>query len=288
MGDLNDQLKGVTHADPPAAEPENDPKPKKKPDKGDDKGDERTLDNIHGEFARKFKEQEAKIDGMFAQINNKMGQLTQSSQSSSVTPDNADVNDLATYSVTQLENLKRTTDWGQVNEADKDAFEDILIKRRVNEALNSKLAVFTEQTQLDGDRKRFGQIAVDRFPELSDPTSEIAREVNAMIVATPKSQIESNPRIVLDFANDVAITKGVKPQRRRHVSGNLAPTRSAPTEETPESLRSDAEHDAIAARLSPALPRGKKFDRDRIRKKEQDVRQRIMFLPDSREDDLND
>lgn len=288
MADLTDQLKGVTHADPPVAEPEGDPKPKEKPVKGGDKGDERTLDNIHGEFTRKLKEQQAKIDGMFSQLSNQVGQLAKSSQSSSPTPDNSNVNDLETYSVAQLESLKQTTDWSQVAEGDKDKFEGILSKRRIDEALNTKLAVFTEQNQLDGDRQRFGQIAVDRFPDLSDPTSEMARKVDVMIQAAPESQILGNPRIVLDFANDVAITMNIKPQRRRHVSGRPAPTRSAPSEEVDVPQRSDAEHDAIAKSLSGALPRDKKFDRDRIRQKEKDVQQRMVYLQPGREDDLNE
>ena len=98
----------------------------------------------------------------------------------------------------------------------------------------------------------------------------------------------ANPRILLDISNDVAITNNVKPQRRKIVSGKSAPTRSAPTAEAHESLRSDAEHDAISAKLSDALPRGKKFDRDRIRKKEAAVSDRMITILPSREEPIDE
>jgi hypothetical protein len=286
MAGLDDQLKGVTPADSPAVEPEPEPKPEPKEGEG---GDDRTLENVRGELLRKMKEQEAKIEGMFTQLSNQMSQQTKSSQSQSLTPDNVDANDLSTYSAAQLENLKRSTDWSKVSDADKDAFEGILSQRRIDEALNSKLAVFTEQQTIDQERQRFGQIAMDRYPDLGDKTSEFAREVNAKIQAMPESLVFSNPRIVLDISNEVAITKDVKPQRRRSVSGKPASTRTAPTDKPDTAnLRSDAEHDQIASRLANALPRGKKFDRDRIRKKEQDVQERMMLIRPSKEDDLNE
>ena len=294
MADLFDQLKGVNPADPPAAEPEPvEPKPEPAAKDGKGDGEGRSLDNVRGELLRKITDHEAKIEGMFSQLSNQMSQQAKSSQTAPVTPSNVDANDLNTYSVAQLEGLQNTTDWSKVSEGERRTFDNILSQRRIDETLNSKLAVFTEQQAIDTERVRFGQIAVDRYPDLRDKKSEFAREVNARIEAIPDTQISSNPRVALDIANDVAIDKGVTPQRRRTVSGKPAPTRSAPSQDTNVSKRSDAEHEQIASQLSHALPRDKdgkpqKFDMDRIRKKEADVSDRIIAILPSREGDLNE
>jgi hypothetical protein len=261
--DLRKQLAGVIQDSPPVDQ-EPDVEPDVEPqgdDKDQDDGDKgRSLDNVRGELLRKQDKLRDELADLKAELRGISSALK--SQPKPAQPAEP-ADDLMQYSVQQLESLR-----GQIPEEKQAEFDRYIMKRTMDEEINSRISVFTREQQLQQKRDQYNRTATSRYPDLADLTSEFAREVNYRLQDLDEDVVNSNPRIVLDLANEVAIEKGVKPSSRRVIRGRpaTADTAPAPTNK-PKPSMSDEEMSDIAKRLQGALPKGKKFDMDRVKQR---------------------
>jgi hypothetical protein len=101
---------------------------------------------------------------------------------------------------------------------------------------------------------------------LSDRSSEFYRAVNEHLNELGSTYVNSNPRAVLDAANDVAAQMGMAPQQVSHAAAlrgrianksNSGPARGV---QSSDDSKVKAERDEIAKRLKGALPPGKEFN----------------------------
>lgn len=281
MSGLSDQLKGVTPG-PPPVEPEPDVEPV-----ADGEGDGRTIDNVRGELLRKQEKDKAEIMGALAQLS----QAIHSRPEPTPPPSAPSVNKtLDQMTFAELTALEATVDWTTVDEAQKSGFQAAKQARLVEEAVDSKLGSFTAQQQREDKRRRFNQEAVDLYPDLNNPGSEMAVAVDALLKDLNPAAVENNPRILLDVANSAAISQGVKPEVRREVHGLTRPasTRTAPAEKVeeddPPGMMTDEQRAELARKFKAkgALPPGKDFDLDELKDSEKEVRKNIGMYTGSK------
>jgi hypothetical protein len=249
--DLREQLEDVTQDSSPADQT-NDAS-------NEDKKEDRSLDNVRGELIRK----QEKLRDELSDLRSEIRGLTASLQSKPVKEQQESGNDLDKMPVQQLESLR-----GQVPEENLADFDRYLIERKVRETVDSKLGDFTKTQSMRLERDKYNAAAKQRYQELNDLSSDFARAVQRKLNELPDELVETNPRVVLDMANEVAVDQGVKPRARREVRGKpaSADTAPAPTDK-PQIAMSDEEMADIATKLSGALPRGKKFDMDRVKQR---------------------
>lgn len=286
MANLKSQLTGVKQDSPPA---DTEPAATIEPDKNktgekDKKGEDRTIENVRGELLRKLDQFQTNMMNQTTQFAEKFGRLESMLEGKGTPKPNTNADSLDNYSVQQLENHRST-----IAEENKAAFEAYLTDRKVHEGVAEQLSAFKSQQLLDQERSKYGNIAAARFPEITDSASKFAMAVDAEIRSMDESQVLSNPRIVLDVANEIAHAQGLKPQARRAVQGitRPAPVGTSPANtEKPSGLLTSEEREAIAARLKYALPKHKRkdgFNMDNIVEKEEFYRSDRNFGKDGDE-----
>lgn len=263
MASLRDQLTGVQVESPPTEEPEDlDVAPAEEDDAGADKKDSdgRSIDNVRGELLRKQEKEFSAMRDLISDLRSEIATLK--SQPAPQQP--AAKNSLDDYTVAELEAYA-----SQVPEEKQQEFAAYLQSRKMEERLTQKVEKLTSQQQLQNQRQQFNQKAVELYPDLANDSSPIARRVEAALREVSEDVIQTNPRIVYDLANTAAVELNVTPKAVKR------PTQPAPSNSGPapapksKSKRSDEERAKIAKNLANALPRGKKFDMDRIREKEE-------------------
>lgn len=256
--DLRSQLTGVPQDSLPV-----EPEPEEKPSKKESKGEDRSLDNVRGELLRKQEKFQTDIMSVVDDLKTEIRGLIDTRSESKKPAAQTSSDPLAEYSTAQLEAMRP-----QIPEENRAQFESYLTDRKVSEKIESKLGNFTKTLESQQKREQYSKQALDRYPDLGDTTSEFARKVERELQRMPS--IDKNPRALLDAANEVAAIEGVKPAMRRKVQGKPAPTGTAPADSPePETRLSDEERASIAKKLRAALPKGKTFNMDRIKKREQ-------------------
>jgi hypothetical protein len=277
MSGLSDHLKGVQAESPP---PDQELEPTEEIKEGDE-GEDRSWKEVRGEILRKqekdkaelLRELDNKLDNKFSQ----MAQMLQARPDPTPSPSTG-TKKLEDMSSSELQAFRSTIDWEKVSESDKADFGLLVAKQEMEERVDSKLQSLQQQQQHDAQIKHYAEIAADRYPELRNSGSDLAREVDARLTKIQQEQAVVDPAVVLNIANEVAITKGVRPQARRTVQGKPAGTRTGPTksdDELPDGMTSDEQRAALAKRLQRALPKGVKFDLEKIKAEEAEIRKNI-------------
>lgn len=238
-----------------------------------DQKDGRTIENVYRELSRKQDKLQEKMLEMMAE-NQRL--IAESITGRNREPEKKTGNTLDDMSVTELENFR-----AQVAEQNPDKlaeYDTYVNRRRVDEQVNERIRQFETKSQVESRRREANTAAVSRYPELGRRGSEFYKAVNARLTELGQSYYDSNPRAVLDAANDVAAERGIAPTPRQRVRGSVAgrrgsgaPVKNAdmdgPARNLPKNAKEKADRDAIAARLRSALPKGKDFDDKAITKR---------------------
>lgn len=279
MADLRDQLKDV---EPDSSPDSFDPAPVM-PDPSIKDGDggtdgDRDWKQVRGELLRKQEKATAEVTAKLDQLTKQFMEFVSShktgaSPSAESAKTKTSVED---YTASELEQLLPS-----IPEESRPQVQSIIQQKRTDERIETQLRAFTEERRKDDERKRYNNKALERFPDLRDFSSDFARMVDAEIQQLPEHIVRGNPRIVLDIANDVAISRGIQPNTRgsmpkvtRPASGRTGPSGN---ESTNEGTMSDAEREAIGKRLQHNL-KGKKFDMERIKEREQFNKGRFVHI----------
>lgn len=281
---LRQQLKGVTPPpEPPTGEPpiEDEDLESNEPiedveddDEGGEGNKDRPAENYYRELIRKSEEREERMLSA-------MERLADSSTPVRSEPVKKSGDSLDDRSIEELDGLR-----DQVPEDRRAAFDAYLNKRRVTEEVDTRMSALEHRTEAKTARQGAGQEAVNRYPELADPTSKFAKKVNAKLRTLGRGYIDANPRAIVDAANEVAISEG---RRFRSAPGRRPRGSQADRSNTPvdnesrgskgKQFQSKEETAAIAERLSRALPKGKKFDVDKINERANEYDQnRDLFI----------
>ena len=284
---LSDQLEGVipdsptgdqdhepdvdVNAEPADKEPSGDPDPKPDTDDKDKDKDKdgRDLNNIHREFARKQQEHEERMQGKFEAVMDRLNTSLRAIPQTASEPVEQDGNQLDKLPLDQLRNMR-----GQVPEEQKPAFEDYLIERTIKEETSRFKTEFTRSHETQLARRDANQKAMNRYPSLDERSSDfykaVAREIG---FRGGKGYVQANPTAVLDVANEVAQSMGVKPTAASRRISRLSPHQPAarkgnkPVEAAnEESTISDEKAKSIKARLEREIP-GIKIDLKKIKER---------------------
>ena len=282
---LRQQLQGVTPPpDPPAGEPpiEDEDLETNEPIEDADDGDgdgpgepkDRSAENYYREVIRKSEEREERMLSM-------MEKLADTPTPVRSEPVKKSGDSLDDRSIDELDGLR-----DQVPEDRRAAFDSYLNKRRVTEEVETRMSDLEHRTEVRTARQGAGQEAVNRYPDLADPGSDFAKKVNAKLRTLGRTYIDSNPRAIVDVANEVAISEGrqFRSNSGRRPKGSQANRSSTPVDNESrgskgKQFQSTEETAAIAERLSRALPKGKKFDVTKINERANEYdKNRDLFI----------
>ncbi len=230
----------------------------------DVKSDDRPVQNVRGELLRKQSESEQRILAQLTQLANTVASLA--NKPTSVASGEKTLDEM---SVDELKALKAKVVGNPDIPAEKKAeFEEYYTDRKVADRVNSTLNKFQESEKVGSERKRANQLAVDRYPQLLDRTSEMRLEVTKRLDAMDQNYHKYNPRIVLNIAEDVAGDLGVAPRTVKGARGGSAPSsvnrsQKPTTSKAVEGTMTEAEYNKIAEKLRHAAPKGG-FKKDRV------------------------
>lgn len=236
------------------------------PDAGDHSGDSsasakkgRTVEEVHGEMNRKFKDLQDTFANRFERLETMLTSRTDSPSPSA----NGAQKDLNSMSSAELEALRP-----HIPADKKDAYEALLRTRREEERVDSRIEERLSKAQVVERRKSANAEAYQRYPELHNQSSTFYREVNRVLDQWGDAVTRNNPFAVLQAANEAAHRLGVKPRALEDTSSATGRvggrTKPAPDGEGGGKRMSRAEAESIASKLANALPAGKKFDLDRV------------------------
>lgn len=272
MSELDRHLQGVTPLDSPPDIPELEPTvddesvtddPDLAPDPAKQKGD-RPVENLKGEMDRKL--------AAYAQQIQDLKELVLSLRQQPVAPvaptQEPAQTDISRMSSAQLKQLRGTI----TDPAQRELLNDLIAQRTAEEVSVQHVQQLGISQQAASARDQANSMAVRRYPELLDPSSEFRRNVDNHLLELKQrygeSYLSSDPRIVLNAANEVAMKTGYRARDTRG-GGNSVATRhqSAPAggDQKP-TADEERQQERIAQRLSPALPTGKSFDKTKLRK----------------------
>lgn len=245
---LEKELEGVTASDIPSPEDVNE-SDEQVDDLDTDAGDEsdqdsdsdgdgaddkpgRTVENVRREVLRKLDESEKRNASLFGQMISLMKSMAES-KSEGKKPGAKDVADMSSNELAALRD--------QVPEDKRAEFDALLVEKRIEERVDQRLTKFQEERKYRDERTRANQLAVERFPQLKDMTSQLALEVDRRLKDMPGEFKRYNTRIVLNTAEDVAAELGIRPrhsERARRVThpasiGSNKPVKQETTEKTP-------------------------------------------------------
>lgn len=238
---------------------------------GTQKKQGRTIENVRGELLRKLREENETTRRL-------LNQVLQTIQSAPVPTQSKKPETLDDLPVETLESQR-----GQVPEDKRAEFDSYLIKRRIDEGIRNGLTAVQEEQKYGDERRRANQIAVDRYPELSNRGSQFYAEVNRRLAALDPNHRKYNPRIVLNLAEDVASEQGIQPRKvtpRFRSTGAPSSVRSdkpaSSKEAAPNVIGGDKEYDEIAEKLKHAM-KGRPFNKERIMKRAAEYRQTLRL-----------
>jgi hypothetical protein len=275
MSRLDDAVRSVPAGPSPANDPTDEadhdldaeaPEPTGNQGDGDQQeGEEstRTVENVRGEALRKIQKVN---DELRAELEALRSDLRQANQYGVPQPQpaNDQPKTMDDMSVQELEALQQN-----VPEDQKEAFREYLIMRRAEERATQKFQSQAMLQQAESLERKYNEQAVTRWPSLQDKSSDFYRTTDR-ILSEMGETAASNPRAVLDAANEAGLELGIAPAHgliptRRREPGNVAPGRS--TADSPRK-RSDvdmAEIEKTGNRLANALP-NKKFTKEQLKR----------------------
>lgn len=253
--ELGKELQGVIPDSPPGEPEPNEPE--------GNEGDGRDIENVRREMLRK-------MDNRFGEFDNQMEQLMQAvSKLTAQKPSTNGTDQLENMSADELAQLRSNVPEEKLGE-----FDALVQQKRNKEYVDTRFQQLQMTQKTHTERHRFNKMAVDRYPDLSDPDSDFAQEVDRQLRSVDPELRDRNPRVVYDIANDVAMSRGVSPQIRRTVRAT-APTNTGPAEKANQDvqLMSDERREELKRRLQSSLPKGGKFDDDDLKDTEKFIQE---------------
>lgn len=225
----------------------------------------RTLDNVRGEFNRKFndfRDELAELKGMlrsFADANTR----------GSSNNNKGTARTLEQLSASELEALGP-----QVPEENKAAYDQLLASKRQDEQISIRIEERLAQERFAQQRVEANTEAYQRFPELHNRSSRMYQETNRVLNEMGAALSSNDPKVLLHAASVAAANLGLSSNRRfdraSHVPGNTAPSRDS--DAGTEDAMSQEDAAKIAKQLGAAMPGGKfspeQLERIRERAKE--------------------
>lgn len=235
---------------------ESDPEPTGEQGAGGDpeNQDGRNLDNVRGEFDRKFRKAQADNQRILTELEILRSKLD-------VRPGPAPQSEPQTLDDMSLAALKKMRPG--IEEANLPAFDAYVSKREGDDELDKRFNAFEQKQSFKTAEQRAKEQAVQRWPQLQSKESEFYR-VTSRIYEELGPSADINPRAVLDAANEAGYELGQTPQSyrptiRRDPGGIQSGRTTRPTQTADPTLTDvhSEEHQAIRARLANALPSGK-------------------------------
>ena len=227
----------------------------------------RSLENVRGELLRKLEKSEASTKELLAENARLLSQMMQMFQNGPAAAQSKKPESLDDYSLAELESQR-----GQVPEEKRPDFDLYLNRRRIDEGIKDGLSKAQNESKYTNEKRKSAQLAVDRYPQLTNRGSELAAEVNRRLIALDPNERKYNPRILLNLTEDVASELGIQPRKvsaRPRITNGPSSIRSdskpAPHTESGSSVLGDEEFAKIAKRLGHAM-KGRKFDKAKIMK----------------------
>lgn len=231
---------------------------------GDDKSGGRGPDELRGEFDRRLKESDSKMDTGFARIE---GMIAGMGQQQNTQPQGQVGNDLDSMSSAALEALRTG-----IPDDKLPAFEQLVAQKKSDERADARFNQNWTNQQTQQTRKESNAQAYQRYPELHDEASPLYRETNK-VLDEMGGIVEHDPRSVLNASNEAATRLGVKPRSGAMYGApstrNHAPVggRSAPAPDGSDGgiVMTNERAQEIGSRLAGALPSGKKFTTEQLK-----------------------
>jgi hypothetical protein len=222
---------------------------------------DRPMANLVAEITRKVSEPLMKSqEQMFAQL----ADMQQSANKQTPEPVQQKTG-LDAYTLDQLEDHAAT-----LEETDpmKKKIEKHVSDRIIHETIAQQVGAFTSEQRLEDSRREWGRKAMAKFPDLEDTGSDFFKKVDAELKTMDPGIVRTDPRAAYNAAHIVAASEGVKSAPRRQVTKPAATKGSAKPADVPnDDGPSDNEIDEMSRKLQGALPKGKKFDKERIRER---------------------
>jgi len=265
---LDNALSSVTPESLPGDPNDNDANLDASPDPGPVPGDQngegdgageggRTVDNVRGELTRKLEAQRNYFTGQLEAVSSKIDQLLSQTATAPAQPSNP--NSLDDLSVDQLRQYR-----DQVPEDQRAAFDEYLVERRIAEKVDEKISTVRHQQSFAEQEQEANREAMSRWPDLRDRSSTLYAQTNK-ILAQLGNNADSDPRAVLNAANEAALQLGLTPAAagsNRRMTGirPTAPGGSRAPSPAPETDVDRAQLDAVAQSLGGAFKGGKISD----------------------------
>lgn len=232
-------------------------------DSGDDKG--RTIENVRGELLRKLEKSNEKL---MSELRAMREEATRLRDQYGVPAPATNTNQPKTLDDMTVAELEAAA--AQVPEDQKQAFDQYLLERKVQARVDESLNKFQEKNQRQTAEQRFNEQAITRWPELRDRNSDFYRATDR-ILSEMGAAAASNPRAVLDAANEAGLELGQMPQTglRRNASSpprkTPAPGRKTSSGPSSADALPPADQQRIADKLASAMP-GRKFTKEQLKR----------------------
>jgi DNA-binding PucR family transcriptional regulator len=276
MSRLDDAVRSVPAESSPADESVNEPDLDLETElpeaEGDqlDSGDEpdgekgRTIENVRGELLRKLEKSNAELMRELRAMREESQRLKEQYGVPAAQPAHDQPKTLDQMSVQELEAMAPN-----VPDEQKEAFGQYLTERKVQARVDERLNKYEAESQRKTAEQRFNEQAMTRWPELRERSSEFYR-VTDRILSEMGEVAASNPRAVLDAANEAGLELGLLPQtgvrraaqpasRKQPVPGRKTKSGPGAEDKTPDL------DEATIARLANAMP-NKKFTKDQLKR----------------------
>ncbi len=269
MSRLDEAAKSVPAGSPPADENQNlatdgaaeNPLSLGNEDDGSDPGDDgkpgRSLDNVRGEFQRKFEGLQRDNQRMADELAALRDQPAAPAPSTPAPETQATT--LDDMSIADLEAMRPKIDADK-----KDAFDAYLIDRKVQHGVKTGLDEFRTEHTFEQKEQVSNERAFSRWPQLHNQSSDFWQTTNRILKEMGETA-DSNPGAVLHAANEAGLELGIKPQSFRPEVTRRDPvslqsgrsSRPGPRDRNEVDINSD-EHKAIQRTLGSVMP-GRKF-----------------------------
>lgn len=252
----------------------------KKGGKGTDGGnDGRTVDNVRGELMRKMEKEREYFTDLVRSLESKIETLTSVAGPAKPANTKGAPNTLDDLSIAELKTLR-----AQVPEEQREAFEEYFEERRVREVAEAQVRAITNKQSFADTEKTATEVALTRWPDLRDATSELYRATNK-VLRDMGAAADSNPRAILDAANEAGMQLGLSPRagnirRMRSVKGTAPGATDSPVDSDGDVAVDTEEISRLAAKFAGVTKEGKfsKEQMDRIMKNAAEYRRHQHLL----------
>lgn len=230
-------------------------------------GEGRTIDNVHGEFSRKFGDvvsnQKRFEDSVMRRLDDLASKISgrQPEQQQPKTK-------LEDYSVAELTAYLNGL---PADNPQRSQVEGVIADKIVNEKVEKQVRDITGREQLKATKREAIRVATERYPDLKDEQSPFWIAVDRELRYRGDGYAQSNPNAVLDVANEIASRMGVPAKRNIRTTLRTPDSRPANRRDNGAPVLSDEAHlmpeeeaVKIASKLEAAL--GRKFTPAEIKK----------------------